>query len=500
MKRPSESLLSFWEAHRTKKYITEPVDRARYSSIQVTLENGQNLIVEEPPRSGKSEAICVFSVAWFLATHPNFKFGLITHSEALASKFVTAVAHLLSEMGFEFEYVRANEFKLKNSLGIDPSFWASGIAGGHTGKGCNRLILSDILRSGTDAQSQRIRENILTNVISTAMNRGEPYTADDGSVIPFAVTLEQARLHEGDPVGWFLKESHLPFIQCHFPATNDDGQSAFVRDTYTGHTHYIPAYAALTLRQPREILDQIKNYSTSYFWNCQYQQECILGDQIYYDLSKCPRYQQQYVDFWWAGCDFANTATSTGSRSAFCAMGVNRSTGQLLVLAAKAGRYRADEMGDQMLAFLQHVNRMTGLQPKKVIVEQAAGGYAVIDRFQHILPQLSPISPGRSKEEHVGGVCYLVNQGMVALPEEATWLKDWMDEVGQFPLAILNDQTDAFTYCLDYAARPSMFEQDVQEYVTEYDPMAQYHSSFESENRFDERMEDFHQANRWRTR
>jgi phage terminase large subunit-like protein len=495
--REDQSLLAFWEAWREKKYITEPHDRARYTSIQITLENGQNLIVDEPPRSGKSEAICVFSVAWFLATHPNFKFGLITHSQALANKFVTAVAALLTEMGFEFEYVRANEFKLKGSLGIDPSFWGSGIEGGHTGKGCNRLILSDILRSGTDAQSQKVREGIITNVISTAMNRGEPYTADDGSVIPFGVTIEQARLHAGDPVGWFLKESQLPYVQCHFPATNDDGHSAWVKDTYTNTIQFTPAYAALTQRQPREVIDSIQGYSSGYYFTTQYLQVIPSGSSLYFDLERCPRYDQQYVDVWWAACDFANTATNTGSRSAFGAMGFNRSTGQLLKLCARAGRYRADEMGDEMMSFLQEVNRMTGLQPQAVIVERAAGGYAIIDRYGSVLPQLVAVSPGKSKEEHAGGVCYIVNQGQVALPQDGatTWLKEWIEEVGQFPLALLNDQTDVFCYLLDYAVRPSLFQPVVQESIVEYDALAEshYRSSFEDMNRFDERIENCYQ-------
>ena len=94
-----DSLFDFWEHWRDKKYITEPVDRVRYTNIQITLANGQHLIVEEPPRSGKTEAVAVFSVAWWLATHPNFKFGLITHSQSLGNKFLAAVVRLLRDLG-----------------------------------------------------------------------------------------------------------------------------------------------------------------------------------------------------------------------------------------------------------------------------------------------------------------------------------------------------------------------------------------------------------------
>jgi hypothetical protein len=495
-----EQLFDFWEHERDKKYITERVDPVRYSSIQVTLENGQHAIYAEPPRSGKSEAVAVFSVAWWLATHPNFKFGLITHSQALANKFVGAAARLLREMGFAFEYERANEFKLKGSAGIDPSYWASGIEGGHTGKGANRLIISDVLRSGTDAMSEKIRESINTNIISTGMNRLEPYTADDGSVIPGAATFEQARLHEDDPVGWMLK-SGLPYVQCHFPAINDDGRSAWVKNTYTGEMFYAPAYDALTRRANRDLLNAIKGYSTAYYWNCQYQLVCGLGDLIYYDLTRCKRYEQTPpVDVWWFAGDFANTATLNGSRSALCAMGYTERTGQLSLLGAEAGRWRADDMGDRMIAFLGAIYRQTGLHPEAVLVERAASGYGIIDRYQSTLP-IVPIIPTGSKEDRAGSVCYVVNQGGVCLPAEAPWLKAWEAEVGGFPLATLNDQTDAFTHCLSYALRPSEFKPVTTQELVTYDCLEDYYqsgSSFTDLNEFDAQMLEAETLLRWK--
>jgi hypothetical protein len=493
----------FWEAKRDKKYITEPVDRARYTSIHITLANGQHLIVEEPPRSGKSEAVSVFSVAWWLAGHPNFKFGLITHSQGLANKFVGAVARLLHDLGFEFEYERASEFKIKGSAGIDPSFWGSGIEGGHTGKGCNRLIISDVLRSGTDAVSQKIRESIITNVVSTGMNRLEPYTTDDGSIIPGAVTVEQAPLHEGDPRGWFLSESHLPYVQHHYPAINDDGRSAWTKNSYTEEIFYSGAYDALTRRSPRETLNAIKAYSAGYYWNCQYMLECGLGDLIYYDLTRCRRYERfPHVDTWWAGCDFANTATASGSRTAFCALGYSAQTGRLSLLGAEAGRWRPDAMGEHMVAFLNAIYRHTGKWPEAICVEMAAGGYAIEDRYKHNWPMIVPITPKGSKEERCGANCYVVNQGGLWLPTtDAPWLADWEKEVGGFPLAILNDQPDALSHCLDYAIRPSQFKPRTSERIETYDALEEYNqssSSFREMDSFDSHMLDAEASLRWK--
>jgi phage terminase large subunit-like protein len=469
---------------RRPKWTPEPVDRIRYSVLQRAIEKGEHALVEEPPRSGKTEAVAVILVAWWLSSHPNYKFGFITHSQALGQKFLADVVSILRDLGFQFEYVRASEFKLKGSAGIDPSYWVSGIGGGHTGKGANCLIISDVLRSGTDAMSQKIRESIITDVVSTGMNRLEPYTLPNGSTIPGFAIFEQARLHEDDPCGWLMK-SGLNYIQHHFPCWNDDGRSAWVKNTYTGEIFYAEPYNALTRRQPRPLLDQIKAYSTEYFFFCQYLMVCGIGLSNYFDLTRCRRYEHvPQVSRWWAACDFANTATISGSRTAFCAMGLNDATGQLSVIGAQAGRYRADEMGDQMIAFLNAIYRLTGLRPEACIVERAAQGYSIIDFFQNSLP-IVPITPLGSKEERAAGVAHMVAKGLIHLPSEAPWLKEFESEVGGFPLATLNDLADSFVHCLDYAVRPSEFRLPSEEGMVEYDTIEQYESSFSEENQFD---------------
>jgi predicted phage terminase large subunit-like protein len=443
--------LQYWVGHRPKKYSTDPIDRVRYAVLQQALDGYKNFVDEEHPRSGKSEANNLYGPAWWLSTHPNFKFGLITHSQALGNKFVGAVANLLREDGFQFEYERSDQFKLAGSAGIDPSFWASGISGGHTGKGCHRLLVDDVLRSGSDALSEKIREGIITDVISTAMNRLEPYNGNPG-----AVTFCQARLHEADPVGWLIRESGLPYIRAHFPATNDSGTEAYIEDTHAASKQFLPAYDALTSRYPREKLDEVKGFSTQYWWSAQWLMEPKMGDANYFDLSKCARYQAiGNIQLWIMGCDFANTQTETGSRTAFVALGWNGS--RFLVLNSRAGRWKQDEMGDRMEEFYASVYRLTGKHASAVVVEQAAAGYGIIDRYSSLYP-IIPVVPKGSKEIRAGAVAYIVNRGSVMLPEDAAWLKEFSSEVGGFPLQAQNDIPDALVHCLSFIGRPSEFK------------------------------------------
>jgi phage terminase large subunit-like protein len=252
---------------------------------------------------------------------------------------------------------------------------------------------------------------------------------------------------------------HLKFLHLHLPATNDDGLSAWYEDGYSGQRTVFPAYSALwPERYSREKLDEIKATVSSYWWHAQYMASPNLGDQTYFDLAKCPRHERLgQVDAWWVACDFANTATKGGSRTAFTALGFDGHAGMLRVLSAKAGRWRQDEMGDQLIAFVADMRRLTGISPMSVVVEQAAGGYGVIDRYRGVLP-VEPLIPKGSKEERAGEVCYLVNRGSVSLPADAPWLKEFQAEVGGFPLAALADITDSFVHSLKYVVSQHEFK------------------------------------------
>jgi len=94
---------------------------------------------------------------------------------------------------------------------------------------------------------------------------------------------------------------------------------------------------------------------------------------------------------------------------------------------------------------------MTGIFPEAVVVESAAGGYGVIDLLSGQLP-IVPLYPRGSKEDRASSVCFLVNTGRVAIPESASWVKDFVDELQNFPLCSASDQVDAFVHGLAYAS------------------------------------------------
>jgi predicted phage terminase large subunit-like protein len=448
-------LLEYYELRRPKKYKTRPIDKLRASLIQQCYEMGWNFIDEEEPRIGKSEMNCVYGPSHNRRTRPNFRDIIITHGQDLCNKFVRANATLAKEDGFELSVEKQNSFKIAGSLSMDETCQGFGIRGAVSGRGANRIILDDVLKSGTEAMSEKVRTSIITDIISTNLNRLETFND-----VPGAMTILSARLHQGDPIGWFLDESELPYVRLHAPAVNDDGTRAFVENTYTGEKKFLAPYDSL-IPGNRHRLDELQRALTPYFWSAQYLQEPSLGTDNYFDVSRMPAYQNSRVDCWWLACDFAQTATSAGSQSAFVALGFNQRECQLKVLGVAAGRWRQDKMAEHLMEFIESMRRLTGRHELTCIVELGAGGFGIVDRYSHIL-NIQPVKPTKSKELRAGEVAYLINQGSVLLPESAPWLESYKAELSGFPLAPLNDKVDATVHALKFVISQNEFEFEEQ--------------------------------------
>jgi len=467
------NLLTYYEKNRPRSYETNWHHKWTCEVLERAYTERKNVIIEEPPRHGKSEIANVYAPAWRLGTHFDSMFGLVTNSDNLAKKFSTACRNLCR---LELEVDRDAQWKVKGLDSLNYTYLAAGIRGQLTGHGFDTLTADDLLKSGLEAKSDTVRDSVWENVVSAAINRLTP----DGIIVAL-----QARLHQQDTIGKLLELDHLKFLHLHLPATNDSGQEAWFRDGYSGDEVMFPPYTALwPTRYSRQKLDEIRATVSTYFWNAQYQAVPSMGDLGYFDPEKMLRYEHPFAEQVWISVDAAQTATESGSFSAFVCLGSYQGT--LRVLGVRRGRWRQDVMHSQLIDFYQSMARLTGIFPEAVVVEQAAAGYGVIDLLSNQLP-IVPIIPRGSKEERAGAVCYLNSR--VALPVAASWLRSFTEELQNFPLCSQKDQVDAFVHGLSYAARPAEFRPRPVEFVQQYNTLDElttgYSSSFAEQNEFD---------------
>ncbi|MGA9308433.1 MAG: hypothetical protein WBW31_23765 [Candidatus Sulfotelmatobacter sp.] len=440
------TLLEYYEANRPRNYTTAEHHKKICHVVERCYRERKHGIVEVPPRHGKSEIINVYAPAWWLAEgHQDSHFGLVCNGQNLADKFCQASRRLCKlPVGLD----RNSEWRIASDKSLDWTYRGTGINGSMSGFGYSEMSFDDLFKSGQEAKSEVKRNSIIDGVCSQAMNRLTP----DGIVI-----ATQARLHPSDTIGWLLSSDERQFLRLHLPAVNESGRDAYFEDQYSGEKITYPAYSALwPERYGVEQLKAIFNRITSYYWQAQYQQTPSLGDMSYFDVSVMPRYKLLgAIRKLWIAVDAAQTETISGAYSAYVCLGycTDGSGDHLKVLNVKRGRWRPDAMKSELIDFYGAMQRRYGVYPEAVVIERAAGGYGLLDIRG--LPTC-PIDPKGSKEERAGSVCWLVNRGLVQLPEEAPWLEAFEDELTNFPLTTYKDQVDAFTHGLAWELRKNV--------------------------------------------
>jgi predicted phage terminase large subunit-like protein len=435
------TLLEYYEANRPRNYTTAEHHKKICHVVERCYRERKHGIIEIPPRHGKSEIINVYAPAWWLAEgHQDSHFGLVCNGQNLADKFCQASRRLCKlPVGLD----RNSEWRIASDKSLDWTYRGTGINGSMAGFGYSEMSFDDLFKNGQEAKSEVKRNSIIDGVCSQAMNRLTP----DGIVI-----ATQARLHPSDTIGWLLSSEERQFLRLHLPAVNESGSEAWFEDQYSGEKITYPAYDALwPERYGVEQLKAIYNRITSYYWMAQFQQVPSLGDLSYFDVSVMPRYRMiGTIRKVWIAADAAQTETVSGAYTAFVCLG--HCGDHLKVLGVRRGRWRPDVMNQQLIDFYSAMQRRYGVYPEAVCVERAAGGYGMLN-----LPlPIVPVDPKGDKEERAGAVCWLVNKGLVQLPEDAPWLADFVNELENFPLTTYKDQVDAFVHALAWELRKAV--------------------------------------------
>ncbi|MBS0263905.1 MAG: terminase family protein [Planctomycetes bacterium] len=220
------------------------------------------LIIEAPPRHGKSELISRYLPAWYLGMFPDRRVMLTGYSAAFARGWGRKARALMQEYGpawFGHEVdpgVRAAEdWGLRGTPG---GMVTAGIGGPLTGRGAHLLIIDDPLKNVEEAVSETICENHWDWWQTTASTRVEP----GGCTIIIAT-----RWARNDLSGRLLRaasQADCPAVRrLHLPALAEDHDPL-------GRS---PGEALWPERWPREKLEQMRAERELRWWQALYQQD-----------------------------------------------------------------------------------------------------------------------------------------------------------------------------------------------------------------------------------
>lgn len=158
------------------------------------------ILVQEPPRHGKSELCSHYTPAWYLGARPDNRVILVSYEATFAATWGRKARNTTSEWGQGLYGIEvdprssaADRWDVKGRKG---GMYTAGALGGITGRGADLLVFDDLIKNQQDAQSELLRDKTWEEWKNTFRTRLEP-----GGVILGIGT----RWHEDDVIGRLIR-------------------------------------------------------------------------------------------------------------------------------------------------------------------------------------------------------------------------------------------------------------------------------------------------------
>lgn len=167
--------------------------------VDVAERRIRRLIVELPPRHGKSSMVSHYFPAWYLLKHPEQRIILASYESDFAASWGRRTRDTVSEFGPRFGVSVRDDSSAAGrwDTAAGGGMVAVGVGAALTGRGANILILDDVVKNQEEADSPTQREKAWSWYQSVAYTRLEP----DGAII-----IAATRWHHDDLLGRLLRE------------------------------------------------------------------------------------------------------------------------------------------------------------------------------------------------------------------------------------------------------------------------------------------------------
>lgn len=179
------------------------------------VESGEirRLIIDAPPRHGKSQLVSRLFPAWIAGKHPDWNIIGASYADSLAQKMSRDVARIVGSSEFQevfptwaLGHKRAQADWEFNGGG---GYRAAGIGTGITGRGANLAVVDDPIKGRAQADSQATRDNVWGWFNDDLLTRLEK---------PDLVVVMATRWHEDDLTGRLLDQEPDLWTHLHIPA------------------------------------------------------------------------------------------------------------------------------------------------------------------------------------------------------------------------------------------------------------------------------------------
>jgi predicted phage terminase large subunit-like protein len=379
----------------------------------------RRLVVNLPPRHGKSLLCSQLFPAWYLGRNPRRHVIMATHADDLAERNSRAARLFVEDERWPFtatlseDSTSAARWNLREGGGV----FACGVRSSVTGRGADVLILDDAQHdSGTETE----RETSWRWFTEIAIPRLEPGAA---------IIAIGTRFAEDDLFG-------------HIDSAEDGGEWTVLRlPAIAEEADPLGRVAGEALWEDRipllELNDRRRAMGSRAF-ECQFQQNPLPLDGNVFHAAWLQRYTTlpETVERIIVSLD---ASAKTGVANDFSAVATLFLTQRSIFIA---------DLWRDKVEFRELMHALTEIcghyRPTDVLVEDASAGTQLIQELQR--ETRLPIVPVRATGSKIGraeAVTGLFESGRVVLPAEAPWLLEFERELLGFPNAKHDDQVDA---------------------------------------------------------
>ena len=394
---------------------------------RVVIGDCKRLIINVPPRSGKTELAVINFMAWSMGNFPDSEFIHASYSKRLASANTYATRAIMLHEKYQeiFSHTAlAGDSKAKDEFRTQQGgiVYATGAEGTITGYGGGKMrdtfggaiIIDDPHKAG-EANSALMRQNVIDWFQQTMESRkNSPDT-------PIIVIMQ--RLHESDLSGFLLgggngeKWEHISI-----PALDEDDQSFWPDQFRTDDLHRQRA-------------------SSSYMFAGQMmQQPAPIGGGIFKDewwryYSSLP--EVEYLNV------YADTAQKTGQENDYSVFQLwAKCGGEIYLVDMIRGKWEAPQLLAQAKSFWDKHRQTYGAKLRHMKVEDKSSGTGLIQQLKQSGVPVNGIQRNRDKVSRAYDTAPLVESGRVYLPNGHTHLGDMLHELSVFPAGAHDDTID----------------------------------------------------------
>ena len=358
------------------------------------------LIVNMPPRHGKSEVISKGYPAWHLGRHPDHEIMLTSYGAELSEDFSRINREKLREFGEEIFGIRISKASASvgrwGISGHRGGLVAAGVNGPLTGRGANVAIIDDPIKGALEANSTTYRQHLLEWYQTVLRTRLAP----GGAII-----VVQTRWAKDDLAGWLIEQSQTGGEQwtiLNMPAISGDEPDSLERP---------PGQALWPERFSVDYLRSVQATLTPHQWTALYQQRpSPIGGGMwkYQDIdnhrvSKHPELVEIVV-----GIDPAVTSSDDADETGIVIVG--RGTDKhLYVIGDHSLRGTPSEWGHTAI-YAYHLT-----EADRIVAEVNNGGEVIESLLRNIDPSIpyKAVRASRGKQIRAEPVAALYEQGLV---------------------------------------------------------------------------------------